>query len=181
MSRTWQVDIVCVCAWTESHHLHYFVRMAGPTLNGNAKCHNNRYWCSKIMMLFVIPLKSWRLLCSEYVQTIGPPVFEERVSSCLHIWLILTALLRELTEDKIHTHCSTTLHGPHSILLNDCPRRGEWLLTCRLLPLKPPDLNLGNHYLWGELRQLHLSVLDNLVHTYCWNTLGTSDMESQGI
>jgi len=47
--------------------------------------------------------------------------------------------LQELTEDKIYTQCRMTLHGPHSILLNGCPRRGEWLLTCRLLPPSLPD------------------------------------------
>jgi len=107
------------------------------------------------------------------------PVFEETVSSCHHIWLILTELLWELTEDKIHTQCRMTLHGPHSILLHWCPRRGEWLLTCRLLPPRPPDSNLGNHYLWGGSKQLHLGVLDKPVHTYCWNMFGTSGMESQ--
>lgn len=45
-------------AFEESGHLQYFVRMAWPTLNGNAKSHNNRYWCSKILLLFVMPLKA---------------------------------------------------------------------------------------------------------------------------
>ena len=130
------------------------------------------YWCSKNSDAVCDAFKSLSLLCSEYVQN------HWASSSCHHIWLILTALLRELPEEKIHTQCRT-LHGPHSILLNGCPRRGEWLLTCRLLPPRPPDLNLGNHYLWEGPKQLHLSVLDKPVHTYCSNTLGISGMELQ--
>jgi hypothetical protein len=120
-------------------------------------------WC----LLELEALVQW--VCANH----WAPVFEETISSCYHIWLNLTALLWELTEDKIHTQWRMTIHDPHGILLNGCPRRGEWLLTCRLLPLRPPDLNLGNHYLWGGPKQLHLSVyvLSFIMYIVTYNRL----------
>jgi hypothetical protein len=62
----------CVYALEQNGHLQCFVRMAWPTLNGNAKSYNNRYWCSKILMLFVMPLKGGGFCAVSMCKPLGP-------------------------------------------------------------------------------------------------------------
>ena len=78
MSHTWLVEIVCLCTSTESGHLQYFVRMAWPTLNGNAKNHSNRYWCSKILMLFVMLLKAGGSCAVSMCKPLGPKFLKKQ-------------------------------------------------------------------------------------------------------
>jgi hypothetical protein len=52
--------------------------MAWPTLNGNAKSHNNRYWCSKILMLFVMPLKAGGSCAVSMRKILGPQFLKKQ-------------------------------------------------------------------------------------------------------
>lgn len=89
------------------------------TLNGNVNSYSNKYWYSENPhTVQYVPMNDLqvRVWCAMSVHKIKVPMFTKRTITS-YIWLILTKLLTELPEERMHSyfmHKNMTAHSINS-------------------------------------------------------------------